>query len=217
MTAARHRGLIRMDTATASDEKLLTADEKHLTAEELEAGLGEILRSPKDGGLLELIVRRPRVGEREVLGEGSLDLDEGLVGDNWKDRPSSRTPDGSPHPDMQLNVMNSRALALVARERGRWALAGDQLILDMDLSEENLPAGARLALGSAVIEVTEQPHTGCKKFVERFGLDAMKFVNAAERKGHRLRGLNARAVRPGVIRAGDAVRKWRGEPRPVKE
>jgi MOSC domain-containing protein YiiM len=182
-------------------------DIRHLTAEELEAGLGEILGSPKDEGRLEMIVRRPRAGEREVLEEGLLDLAEGLVGDNWKDRGSSRTPDGSPHPDMQLNVMNSRVLALVARDRGRWELAGDQLLVDMDLSEENLPAGTRLALGSAVIEVTAQPHTGCKKFVERFGLDALKFVNAPERKGLRLRGLNARVVRPGVIRPGAAVRK----------
>ena len=182
---------------------------RHLTADELEAGLEEILGSPRDEGRLEMIVRRPRAGEREVLAEGLLDLAEGLVGDNWKDRGSSRTPDGSPHPDMQLNVMNSRVLALVALDRGRWELAGDQLIVDMDLSEENLPAGTRLALGSAVIEVTEQPHTGCKKFVERFGLDAMKFVNAPGRKGLRLRGLNARVVRPGVVRAGDAVRKCR--------
>jgi hypothetical protein len=184
---------------------------RHLTAEELGAGLSRILTSPKDEGLLELIVRRPRAGEREVLEEGRLDLFEGLVGDNWKDRGSSRTPDGSPHPDMQLNVMNSRVLALVAQDRERWRLAGDQLIVDMDLSRENLPAGSRLALGSAVIEVTEQPHTGCQKFIDRFGLDAMKFVNSPEGRRLRLRGLNARVVRPGVIRAGDAVRKLRPE------
>lgn len=182
---------------------------KHLTAEELEAGLGVILRSPKDEGVLEMIVRRPRVDEREVLEEGVLDPAEGLVGDSWKERGSSRTPHGSPHPDMQLTLMNSRVLALVAQDRGRWMLAGDQLIVDMNLSEENLPAGTRLALGSAVIEVSEQPHTGCKKFVERFGLDAMKFVNSPVGKRLRLRGLNARVVRPGRIRAGDAVRKVR--------
>ena len=180
---------------------------RHLDSEELEAALGDVLLSPKDGGRLELIVRRPRAGEREVLDEGELNLVEGLAGDNWKDRGSSRTPDGSSHPDMQLNVMNSRMLALVARDRGRWRLAGDQLIVDLDLSEENLPPGARLAVGSAVIEVTAQPHTGCKKFVERFGPDAFKFVNAPERKTLRLRGLNAKVVRPGSIRVGDVVRK----------
>ncbi len=182
-------------------------DVKHLTKEELEAGLGDVLLSPKDEGVLELIVRRPRVDEREVLEEGRLDLVEGLVGDSWRERGSSRTPDGRAHPDTQLNVMNSRMLALVARDRERWRLAGDQLIIDMDLSDENLPAGTRLALGSAVIEVTDQPHTGCKKFVARFGLDAMKFVNSPEGKRLRLRGLNAKVIRPGVIRAGDVVRK----------
>lgn len=190
-----------------SGGKAMAAGAGHLTNEELEAGLGDVLRSPKDEGRLELLVRRPRVGEREVLDEGVLDLAEGLVGDNWRHRGSSRMPDGSSHPDMQLNVMNARALALVARDRERWKLAGDQLIVDLDLSEENLPAGTRLALGSAVIEVTEQPHTGCKKFVERFGLEAMKFFNSADGRRLRLRGLNARVVRPGRVRAGDTVRK----------
>jgi hypothetical protein len=180
---------------------------EHLTTEELEAGLDEIRRSPKDGGVLELIVRRPRVDEREVLEEGELHPSDGLVGDSWRTRGSSRTPDGSAHPDMQLNVMNARAIALVARRKERWPLAGDQLFIDMDLSAENLPAGTRLAIGSAVIEVTAQPHTGCKKFVSRFGLDAMKFVNSAAGRRHNLRGVNARVIRPGVIRVGDTVRK----------
>lgn len=180
---------------------------RHLTAEELEAGLDEIRRSPKDEGVLELIVRRPRVDEREVLEEGELNLTEGLVGDSWRERASSRTPDGSPHPEMQLNVMNARAIALVAQERGRWPLAGDQLYIDLDLSDENLPAGTRLEIGSAVIEVTAQPHTGCKKFVSRFGLDAMKFVNSPAGRSLHLRGINAKVVRPGTIRVGQMARK----------
>lgn len=181
------------------------SDGEHCTLEELESALDEIRRAPRDAGVLDLIVRRPRVGEREVLEQGELDLVEGLVGDNWRTRGSPRTADGSAHPDMQLNVMSSRVIALVARRKDRWALAGDQLFVDMDLSVESLPPGARLALGSAVIEVTAQPHAGCKKFVSRFGLDAMTFVNSAVGKELRLRGLNAKVVRPGVIRAGDAV------------
>jgi hypothetical protein len=175
--------------------------------EELEAGLEEILRSPKDAGVLELIVRRPNVDEREVLETGELDLTDGLVGDSWKLRGSSRTPDGSPHPEMQLNIMNSRVIALVAQDKERWPLAGDQLFLDLDLSEDNLPAGTRLSLGSAVIEVTPPPHTGCHKFVSRFGLDAMKFVNSSVGRKLHLRGINARVVQPGQIRVRDVVRK----------
>ena len=180
---------------------------KHLTTSELEAGLDEVGRSPKDAGVLEMIVRRPQVGEREILDEGHLDLAEGLVGDSWKLRTSKRTADGTPHPDMQLNLINSRLVSLVAQDRSRWHLAGDQLYVDLDLSEANLPPGTRLSIGSAVIEVTAEPHTGCSKFVERFGLDAMQFVNAPERKNLHLRGINARVVRSGVVRAGEAVNK----------
>lgn len=180
---------------------------RHLTLEELQAGLDEIRQSPKDEGVLELIVRRPRIDEREVLEEAELDPVDGLAGDNWRLRGSSRTPDGSSHPEMQLNIMNARVVALVAQHKDRWPLAGDQLFLDMDLSAENLPAGTRLAIGSAVVEVTAQPHTGCKKFVARFGSDAMKFVNSDVGKQLRLRGINARVVQPGVIRTGDMVRK----------
>lgn len=180
---------------------------RHLTTEELEAGLAEVWQSPADGGVVEMIVRRPQVGEREVLEAGELSTVDGLAGDNWSRRGSSRTPDGSPHPEMQLNIMNARFIALVAGHRARWPLAGDQLYIDLDLSAENLPAGTRLALGTAVIEVTAQPHTGCQKFVARFGLDAMKFVNSPVGKELRLRGINARVVQPGVVRVGEAARK----------
>jgi hypothetical protein len=180
---------------------------RHLTTSELEAGLDEVNRSPKDGGVLEMIVRRPQVGQREILEEGRLDLVDGLVGDSWRMRSSKRTSDGSAHPDMQLNLMNSRVVSLVAQHRSRWHLAGDQLYVDLDLGEANLPAGTRLAVGEAVIEVTAQPHTGCSKFVERFGVDAMKFVNSPERQGLHLRGINARVVRAGAVRVGDTVSK----------
>lgn len=180
---------------------------RHLTIAELEAGLDEILGSPKHEGLLELIVRRPASDEREVLEAGELNPSEGLVGDNWRLRRSSRTHDGSPHLDMQLNIINSRLIQLVAQDRERWPLAGDQLYLDLDLSEENLPPGTRLAIGSALIEVTAQPHTGCKKFVARFGLDAMKFVNSPLGKQLHLRGINAKVVQPGTIRTGDVAKK----------
>jgi hypothetical protein len=154
-----------------------------------------------------LIVRRPRIEEREVLEEGELHLAEGLVGDSWKNRGSSRTADGSPNPEMQLNIMNARVAALVAQDKDRWQLAGDQLYLDMDLSAANLPPGTRLEIGSAVIEVTPPPHTGCKKFVSRFGLEAMKFVNSSVGQELHLRGINARVVQPGMIRVGQVARK----------
>jgi hypothetical protein len=178
---------------------------RHVTTDELHAGLDEIRRSPTRHGRLEMIVRRPVVGSREVLAEGRLDLADGLVGDSWVRRGSTRTADRSRHPDMQLNVMNARAAALIAQDRARWPLAGDQLYVDLDLSVANLPPGTELEIGTAVIAVTAELHTGCGKFVQRFGADAMKFVNSPVGRELSLRGINARVVQPGTIREGDAV------------
>lgn len=180
---------------------------EHLSLAELEAGLGHVREAPADSGTLELIVRRPAEDQREVLAEGTLDLVTGLVGDNWRTRGSSSTPDGSAHPDAQITVMNARAALLVARDRDRRALAGDQLYADLDISVANLPAGTRLALGSAVIEVAGKPHLGCAKFLARFGRDALRFVNSRTGRALRLRGLNAKIVVPGTIRVGDEIRK----------
>src|SRR5258707_251085 len=180
---------------------------KHLTMSELEAGLDEIRRAPKDEGVLELIVRRPGVNDREVLESAELHLVEGLIGDSWNRRRSKSTPDGSPNPLMQLNIMNSRVTALVSRNKDRWPLAGDQLYLDMDLSESNMPAVTRMALGPALTEVTSPPHLGCQKFVARFGHEAMKFVNSPLGKQLHLRGINARVIQGGIIRVGDVARK----------
>lgn len=177
---------------------------KHPTLEEMEAGLPEIRQSPRDAGVLRLIVRRPHVDAREVLEEAQLDVVEGLVGDTWNSRRHSRS---TPHPDMQINVMNARTIALIAQSPDRWALAGDQLFIDLDLSADNMPPGTRLALGSAVIEVTAPPHTGCRKFASRFGIDAVKFVNSTVGKQLRLRGLNAKVVQAGMIRTGELVQK----------
>jgi hypothetical protein len=180
---------------------------RYLTTEELEAALDHLRQAPKDEGVIELIVRRPEEDLREVLDEADLDISLGLIGDNWKVRGSSKTPDGSAHPEMQINIMNSRVTALVARERERWPLAGDQLYIDMDLGRENLPAGSRIAVGSAVLEVSPLPHTGCKKFVARFGIEAMQFVNSELGKALCLRGINAKVVQGGTVKVGQTAKK----------
>jgi len=180
---------------------------KHLTMEELEAALDHLRGAPKDEGVVKLIVRRPQVDEREVIDEAELDPIGGLIGDSWIRRGSRRTLDGSPHPDMQINIMNARVTALVAQELERWPLAGDQLYIDMDLSKENLPAGSRIAIGSAVLEVSPLPHTGCHKFVARFGLEAMQFVNSTVGKELCLRGINAKVVQGGVVKLGNKAKK----------
>jgi hypothetical protein len=177
---------------------------------ELAASMAYIRQSPADHGVLKMIARRPGTDEREVIEHGELDPAEGLIGDNWKLRGSRHTTDGSANRNTQITVMNSRTIELVAQAEERWSLAGDQLYVDLDLSADNLPPGTLLAIGSAMIEVSAEPHTGCRKFSSRFGVDATKFVNSPEGKRLRLRGVNARIVQGGVIRVGDVMRKVDG-------
>jgi hypothetical protein len=181
----------------------------HRTLPQLSGLLPELDAAPRDVGTLRAVVRRPAPGAREVLDVGHLDVTEGLVGDTWVERGSRRTPDGSPHPDMQLNLMNHRLVEFLAQDPEREQLAGDQMFVDLDLSHDNLPAWSELHIGGpagAVIVVTDQPHNGCGKFIARFGKEALAFVNGPEGKPRRLRGLCAKVVRPGAVRPGDEVR-----------
>ncbi|MGH2838371.1 MAG: MOSC domain-containing protein [Thermoleophilaceae bacterium] len=178
-----------------------------MTTPEVSADLDHVRDAPKETGRVELIVRRPAVEEREVVEEAELDPTEGLVGDCWRTRGSSSMPDGSANPDAQLTLMNARAAALVAGDREGWHRAGDQLFVDFDLSRENVPAGTRLELVTAVIEVTALPHTGCGKFLRRFGIEAQKLVNSSEGRELNLRGINAKVVRAGTVRVGDEIRR----------
>jgi hypothetical protein len=180
---------------------------EHRSTAEMTAALDHLRSAPREQGTLELVVRRPEIETREVLDEAILDPEHGVVGDTWERRPSRMTPDNSPELDRQLTVMGIRFAAFIAGEPDRIPLAGDQLYVDLDLSVDNLPAGTRLAIGDAVIEITEPPHTGCGKFVSRFGVDAQKFVNSPVGRELRLRGANARVVLAGAVRPGDAVRK----------
>lgn len=186
----------------------MTGAPVHPNLEQLDAGVAHLAASPTDQGTVELVLRRPAVDGREVLAEAELRVGVGVVGDNYLERGSSSTPDGAAHPEAQLNIMNSRAADLVAAgDRERWALAGDQLFVDLDLSIVNLPVGTRLRVGSAIIEVAAKPHNGCAKFRERFGVDAVRWVNQG--KDQRRRGLCAMVVEDGVVRPGDTIGKLR--------
>jgi hypothetical protein len=179
-----------------------------LTSTDLEAALEHLRAAPAETGRLELVVRRPERERRELLAEGVLDVADGLVGDNWLSRATSRAVAEGRHLDAMITVMSSRMAGLLSGDPEVQALAGDQLYVDLDLSHDNLPAGARLAIGDeAVLEVTAKPHAGCRKFHDRFGSEAVGFVNGEEGSRLRLRGLNARVVHGGVVRPGDVVRR----------
>lgn len=180
---------------------------QHLMTEDLEKGLDHVRESPRERGTVELVVCRPSEDERRVLAEGRLTSDDGLVGDDWRNRAG-----GDPSPHAQVTVMNARYADLIAGGRDRWALAGDQLYVDFDLSLEHLPPGTRLDVGTAIIEVSEQPHTGCAKFRRRFGRDALRVANSEAGRALRLRGLNARVVTAGIVRPGDTIAIRRAHP-----
>jgi MOSC domain-containing protein YiiM len=171
----------------------------------LEAGVDWVRGSPVDRGSVELIVRRPAADEREVVSEAMLDARFGVVGDSWRVRRLVGGADGGIDPDTQVALMNARAVALVAGSVERWALAGDQLYVDFDLSVGRVPAGTRLSVGEAVVEITDEPHLGCHKFARRFGVDARRFVNSDVGRELRLRGVMARVVVGGVVRTGDVI------------
>ena len=178
----------------------------HRTLEELRAGLPIVEAAPADTGTVVLVTCRPELGQRVILERAELSPEVGLVGDNWLTRGSRHTDDGAAEPARQLTLMSSRVIELIAGpDRQRWALAGDQLYVDFDLSEANLPAGTRLAVGSAVVEVSPAPHPGCAKFVARFGSDAARFVVSPDGMARRLRGVNATVVRGGWVATGDPV------------
>lgn len=179
----------------------------HLTADQLAAGLPAIRASPPDAGALLWIALRPAPGERQIVDEIELDPARGAVGDSWCVRPSSRTRDHSPHPGMQITLMNARVIALLAPDRAQWAVAGDQLYVDLDLSGATLPPGSRLAVGDATLEVTPAPHTGCAKFTERFGSEASRWLNTEEGRALNLRGIHARVVVGGHARRGDLLHR----------
>ena len=177
----------------------------HKTAEELLAGLLDVEMAPRDEGVVRLIVRRPAIDEREIIGEGELDPEVGLVGDGWIDRATTRS--GEPDRHAQLTIMNARYAELIAGDSDEWAKAGDQVYVDLDISRTNLPAGARVSLGSAIIEFSDEPHTGCAKFSARFGSEALRLTNTQQGRELRLRGANAVVVKAGTFRNGDIARK----------
>jgi hypothetical protein len=178
------------------------------TTADLEAALDHLRAAPTDAGPLTLVVRRPERLERELLDEGVLDPEAGLVGDNWLTRATSRAVAEGRHTEAMLTLMSSRMVRLLADDDEERALAGDQLYVDLDLSVDNLPVGTRLAIGDdARLEITAKPHRGCKKFLTRFGADTLAFVNSEEGSRLRLRGVYARVVERGVVRPGDLVRR----------
>lgn len=178
-----------------------------LTFDQLMDGWATLEASPTDTGTVEMIVRRPETEKRETVDSVEVNTTDGVVGDNWLARGSSSTPDGSAHPEAQITLMNTKVVQLIAQDQSRWDLAGDQFFVDFDLSMDNLPAGSQIKIGTAILEISEKPHTGCAKFAKRYGAPARKFVMTDDGKKARLRGVNAKVIQNGTVKQGDTIQK----------
>lgn len=174
---------------------------QHVTTAQLDDALDHLKQAPSGSGTVEMLVRRPAEDQRETIMSGRLTLEEGMVGDNWAERGET------PNYEAQVTIMSSRYVGLIAGGRDRWPLAGDQIYVDFDISVDNLPAGTRVAVGGAIVEVSASPHTGCAKFRERFGPDALRFANSDVGTRLRLRGVNTRVIEPGPVAPGDRIEK----------
>jgi MOSC domain-containing protein YiiM len=168
--------------------------------------IARLPRSPLDGGTVERCVVRRGTGERDTPDAVHVSPEGGVEGDRW-------AADAHARAGNQVSLVNVHVLrALTDGDPRRMALSGDNLQVDLDLSEANLPVGTRLAIGDALLEVTPDPHRPCRSFAERYGAIGAKRVTRANRKGLRGRGVLARVVRGGTVRVGDRISVERPAP-----
>ena len=180
---------------------------KHLTLTEIEAGMDWVLAAPDTVGRVEALVVRPAVDQRVSHTQVMFSPEQGVTGDNWLTSCWKKLPGGESDPEVQVAIMSARMIEVLTRDKSRWPLAGDQLFVDFDLSVVNLAVGNRLQVGAAVLEITAEPHRGCRKFSQRFGAEAKAFVNSKQGDAYRLRGVYAKIVSAGEVRVGDDIRK----------
>ncbi len=170
---------------------------RHLPMIELDERLSALPAPPKDVGKLSLIVRRRPDGVRETPERVQLSPGEGIPGDGWSRRP--------PREDVaELAVMRSDVAALISNGQDL-TVCGDNLFVDLDISAGSLAIGARLRVGDAEVEVTPKPHNGCMKFKQRFGQDALTFVNRPSTRDQNLRGIYWKVVVAGEVSVGARI------------
>ena len=179
----------------------------HATRDELDAAIPHILAAPKDGAAIEILCLRPERGQRRFVDEIEVTRAQGIPGERWATQPWLRLEDGRPHPGIQVCVISRRVLDLVWRDREATPHPGDTFVVDMDLSEANLPAGQLLRAGSAVLRVSEVFNDACVKWKVRYGEAAKDWVTAPGHPALRLRGILCSVERDGRIRNGDRLSK----------
>jgi hypothetical protein len=181
---------------------------EYVTTQEIKHRMPWVLDSPRDNGIVRLIVVRPQTDQRDVIEQAHFSPAAGVAGDNWQHDCWKRLADGRSDPDVQVAIMNARMIEVLAGDQTHWPLAGDQLFVDFDLGTANLSPGDQLKVGDAILEITAEPHRGCRKFKQRFGEQALNYVNSAEGDRHRLRGVYAKIIEVGKVETGDAIKKY---------
>lgn len=172
---------------------------------ECDAALPHILAAPRDGAAIDSLCFRPAYGERRFPDQLHLTVAGGIADERWLKAPWLTLPDGSPDPRIQVSILPRRVMDLCWRDRDTTVHPGDTMVADLDMSEANLPAGTRLRVGSAVLEVSDKFNTGCAKWRDRYGADSLAWINHKPNRPLRLRGVLCRIVQDGVINASDQI------------
>jgi MOSC domain-containing protein YiiM len=170
---------------------------RHLPIDALETRYAALAAPPTDRGRVRLLVRRRADGERELPDAVRLTVEDGLDGDGWSRRPPR-------DPNAQITAMRHDVAELIANGQAA-STFGDNVLVELDLSAENLPAGTRIEIGECLVEVTPEPHNGCAKFAARFGGAALRFINLKPLRSSRLRGIHWRVLRSGAVAVGDEI------------
>ena len=179
----------------------------HVTLAECQAALDHINAAPRDGAVIEQLVARPDFAERAFPDALELTVAGGIKGERWSHSPWLKLPDGSPDPRIQVSIFSKRVMDLCWRDREGQVHPGDPFVVDMNLSFENLPVGTQLQVGEAVVEVSDKFNTACVKWQKRYGDESLRWINMAENRPHRLRGVLCKIVQDGVVRVGDRLAK----------
>ena len=174
---------------------------------QLDQALPDVMAAPKDRAAIGMLCLRPERNQRKFVDQIEVSPQKGIAGERWLESPWLTTPEGAPHPGIQISILQQRVLDLVWQDRENTPHPGDTFVVDMDLSHDNLPVGQLLSVGTAILKVSDVFNDGCVKWKARYGAAAKDWIVADDHPKLRLRGVLCSVERAGLLKAGDFLTK----------